>query len=475
MMVGEAPTIAAIEPTTVELGNPLHLAIDGADADGGPLRVDVAIADPAILEATVLEGNRSWRLEVDGYDDLLFELFEQRAPRPTARIIELTEAGFYDGILFHRIIDGFVLQGGDPDGDGTGGSDLGNFDDQFHSDLQHSSAGVLSFAKAFDDGNDSQFFVTDTATPFLDFNHSVFGVQVEGSAARVAMSEVAVDADDKPLQDVRISRATIVEDEENSVIMLRALSDTGTTEVTVTITDEDDNSTSETFVVTLDTDGYNQQPFLAEPSQFGVPTAIPSGIETQFQLMSEDIEGDAVRYLLAEDTANSVGSVDVATGVVSLTPNQDYEGSLTTFVGVAPEVSFNNTDFDSQALSVTVYNGFHNPEDRFNVNGLNDVTSLDALIIINAINEAGGNIVISPDVPEFLRSDYDYDVSADQQISSLDALQIINEINRRDAVAVSESITDAVLAAAEFEIGFPSDERSEAMDHLAQNGPARLF
>ncbi|MEM6364422.1 MAG: peptidylprolyl isomerase, partial [Planctomycetota bacterium] len=210
LMVGDAsPTMAPIEPVTVTLGSPLHLGIDGDDADGGPLTIDVEVADESLLEAVVLEGNPSLRLEVDGFGDMVFELFQQRAPRPTSRVIELTNSGFYDGITFHRVVAGFVLQMGDPTATGRGGSTLGNFDDQFHPDLQHASAGVLSFAKTDDDTNDSQVFITQTDTHFLDFNHSIFGQLVEGDEVREAIDLVDVDIEEKPLSDVIVSRATI--------------------------------------------------------------------------------------------------------------------------------------------------------------------------------------------------------------------------------------------------------------------------
>ena len=78
---------------------------------------------------------------------MVFELFEQRAPRPAGRVIELAQSDFYDNVTFHRVENNFVIQGGDPQGDGRGGSTLGDFDDQFHLDLQHTSTGVLSYCE----------------------------------------------------------------------------------------------------------------------------------------------------------------------------------------------------------------------------------------------------------------------------------------------------------------------------------------
>src|SRR5690606_19222892 len=96
------------------------------------------------------------------------------------------------GLKFHRVLNNFVIQGGDPLGNGTGGSTLGDFDDQFHLDLQHNRTGVLSYAKSADDTNDSQFFITEGPQRFLDFNHSVFGQLVEGETVRQGISNTAV-------------------------------------------------------------------------------------------------------------------------------------------------------------------------------------------------------------------------------------------------------------------------------------------
>ncbi|MFH1592440.1 MAG: peptidylprolyl isomerase [Candidatus Woesearchaeota archaeon] len=107
------------------------------------------------------------------------ELFEDKAPITTKNFIDLTEKGFYNGLTFHRVIRGFMIQGGDPNGDGTGGPGY-NIQDEFHPDLKHDSEGILSMANAGPDTGGSQFFITEAPQPHLDGKHSVFGKVTEG-------------------------------------------------------------------------------------------------------------------------------------------------------------------------------------------------------------------------------------------------------------------------------------------------------
>jgi cyclophilin family peptidyl-prolyl cis-trans isomerase len=107
------------------------------------------------------------------------ELFEKRAPETTKNFIDLIEKGYYDGIIFHRVIESFMLQGGCPQGSGTGGPGY-TIPDEFHDELRHDSEGVLSMANAGPNSGGSQFFVTLAATPRLDGKHAVFGKVIEG-------------------------------------------------------------------------------------------------------------------------------------------------------------------------------------------------------------------------------------------------------------------------------------------------------
>tara|TARA_X000000950_G_C13885716_1_gene648737 strand:+ start:1577 stop:2119 length:543 start_codon:yes stop_codon:yes gene_type:complete len=119
------------------------------------------------------------------------------------------EGPFYDGLIFHRIIDGFMIQGGCPDSRGTGGPGY-RFEDECKSDLCHDSEGVLSMANAGPGTNGSQFFITLTATPHLDGRHTVFGKVVEGIEIVKNIGKVQTGAMDRPVEDVKIESVQIV-------------------------------------------------------------------------------------------------------------------------------------------------------------------------------------------------------------------------------------------------------------------------
>ena len=141
------------------------------------------------------------------------ELFEDKAPITVKNFIDLAEKGFYDGLIFHRVIDGFMIQGGDPNGMGTGGPGY-VIPDEFHKDLKHDSEGVLSMANAGPNTGGSQFFITLAATPWLDGHHSVFGKVVKGMDVVREIGKVDTDFQDKPLAKVVMEKVTIRREEK---------------------------------------------------------------------------------------------------------------------------------------------------------------------------------------------------------------------------------------------------------------------
>ena len=136
------------------------------------------------------------------------ELYTDKAPITTKNFIDLANKGFYNGLIFHRVIDNFMIQGGDPKGDGTGGPGY-KIKDEFHPDLKHSSAGILSMANSGPNSGGSQFFITLIPTSWLDNKHAVFGKVVKGEDVLIKIGDVKTDVRDKPLEDVIIKKVTI--------------------------------------------------------------------------------------------------------------------------------------------------------------------------------------------------------------------------------------------------------------------------
>lgn len=136
------------------------------------------------------------------------ELFEDLAPLTVGNFKDLVEKEFYDGVVFHRIIEGFMIQGGCPEGSGRGGPGY-TIQDEFHDELKHESAGVLSMANAGPNTGGSQFFVTLAATNWLDGRHAVFGKVTEGMDVVEAIGKVDTDGSDRPFDAVTMQSVRI--------------------------------------------------------------------------------------------------------------------------------------------------------------------------------------------------------------------------------------------------------------------------
>lgn len=144
------------------------------------------------------------------------ELFEDKAPITTKNFIDLAEKGFYDGVIFHRVIDGFMIQGGDPTGTGRGGPGY-TIKDEFHPELKHDSEGILSMANAGPNTGGSQFFITLAPTPWLDGRHAIFGKVISGMDVVRAIGKVPTLPGDRPVDEVKIEKLEIREPEGDAV------------------------------------------------------------------------------------------------------------------------------------------------------------------------------------------------------------------------------------------------------------------
>jgi peptidyl-prolyl cis-trans isomerase A (cyclophilin A) len=172
---------------------------------------DTAVPTGTFAVFTTSEGNFTVRLfdqeapkTVENFVGLATGTKEWTDPRSNKKV----KQPYYDGIIFHRVIEGFMIQGGDPLGQGIGGPGY-NFADEFHPKLRHNKAGILSMANRGPNTNGGQFFITLGPTPHLDDRHSVFGEVVEGMDVIKKIGSTPTDGRDRPVKDVVITSVKI--------------------------------------------------------------------------------------------------------------------------------------------------------------------------------------------------------------------------------------------------------------------------
>lgn len=185
----------------------------------------------SVMTALLVSGGVATAANADTYakfvtteGDFTVKLFDKQAPKTVANFVGLAEGTkewtdprtgkkvkkpFYNGLKFHRIIKGFMIQGGDPLGTGTGGPGY-EFADEFDPHLRHSKAGILSMANAGPGTNGSQFFITLAPTPHLNDKHSVFGEVVSGMDVVTKLGNVQTGAQDRPVKD-EVMKQVIIE------------------------------------------------------------------------------------------------------------------------------------------------------------------------------------------------------------------------------------------------------------------------
>ena len=180
-----------------------------------------AAADPDVYDIHTLESySESYayvQLDVHGYGSILLELDPSAAPITVANFTKLAGSGFYDGLIFHRVISGFMIQGGDPEGTGMGGSKeniKGEFSaNGWENPISH-TRGVISMARnsISMDSASSQFFIVHKDATYLDGQYAAFGHVVEGMDVVDAIAAVGTDSNDKPIIDVVIDRALLLQE-----------------------------------------------------------------------------------------------------------------------------------------------------------------------------------------------------------------------------------------------------------------------
>jgi cyclophilin family peptidyl-prolyl cis-trans isomerase len=136
------------------------------------------------------------------------EIYQDKAPVTAKNFLTLVQKGFYDGLTFHRVIPGFMIQGGCPKGTGTGGPGY-TIPDEFHPSLKHDGPGIFSMANAGPNTGGSQFFITVAPAPWLNGKHAIFGKLISGQDVAQKIVNVPRDGQDRPRTTVRIEKATV--------------------------------------------------------------------------------------------------------------------------------------------------------------------------------------------------------------------------------------------------------------------------
>lgn len=170
-------------------------------------------------KTTIRKKNIKVRFEMEEGGEFIMELYPEYAPETVSNFCNLVYSGFYDGLIFHRVIPGFMAQGGDPEGTGMGGSETkikGEFESNgFSGNTLKHERGTVSMARSMDkDSASSQFFICFEEAPHLDGEYAAFGKVVYGMDTVDKMAEAAVNENDKPLIDIVIKKASVITDAE---------------------------------------------------------------------------------------------------------------------------------------------------------------------------------------------------------------------------------------------------------------------
>jgi large repetitive protein len=486
----------------VKAGSPLWIPLDGFDPTNQALTYTITSTNTNIIQASLGSSTDKYaRVSVDGFGDMVFRLFNSIASRPTTQFSTLAEDGFYnttnqtDPHIFHRVVPGFVIQAGDPQNDdGTGGSDLGRFDDHYSLDLQHNRTGLLSYAKSVDDSNDSQFFITDGSPRSLDFNHSIFGALVEGEDTRAGIQRTSVN-DQTPNTPVVINSVTIFDDAQNQAFLLKAGAGvtSGTSQVTVTARDPDGNEVVRTFTVQVIADDSNGPAFFDDID----PVTAQAGNTVTRQLTFKDAENDtAVAYTasVAPGAPSGASATVSATGLLSVTAPVGFAGSFQVQVNVKQTSPFADTtdraninnpatdNGDTQFVTVNVApaaptgidlnndddSGASNTDNitnstrfRFTVSGVQANAEVSLLV---------GGTVVTTDTATGTTITFDIDpndTGFQQGVNNITAIQVVNNVTSLSSTAFAmtfDSFLDVITPA------FPSEAFGNvAISYNAEN------
>jgi cyclophilin family peptidyl-prolyl cis-trans isomerase len=377
-----AVTLGSIHDIQVPGGRSVLVPLTGVDDQGGTISYSFS-AEPGVTLQLVSPNSKSLRLQVSGTDEngvaftgtLIMRLFEDLAPGTTARIEQLVTANYFNNKPIHRVLDGFVMQGGDPQG-ATSGQKL---EDEFTTSLSFVSRGLLAMANSGRDSADSQFFVTavtskDTANPIplanmpqdLNFRYTIFGQLVSGFETFEKIMKTNVQSNggqppetSLPTQPITITSATLIDDTQNAVLRITAPESSVDEEITITVTATNaaQETSTKTFEAAVVADTHVEPPFLGTVTD----RTTTKGQAVSFQLSATDFSEGGVFYKIGTGTnilgtpANVTVSIDQASRTVTLTPAATFTGTISLLAGVrAAGASELASNYDTEAFTLTV-------------------------------------------------------------------------------------------------------------------------
>jgi cyclophilin family peptidyl-prolyl cis-trans isomerase len=356
-----------------------QLPITASDPDGQPLHFAATVSSKKVAAVFAPSSNRSLLIKVSGVDsnnnpftgNLVLQLFEDLTPLTTARIIDLVNSNFYNGLLFQRVIKGFVAQGGATATNLNFESGV-TFDDEYVKTLTYDGFGQLVMANEAPnthDSNDSQFFITDvdlsidnstnTSPESLNFEQPIFGQLTSGFEllAEIMTTPVGPNPNDPseisaPLSNVVINTATIITNSQDAVLRLTAVPKFhGTVTVTVSATNAENKSVTQALQVNVITDTNTSAPFLGPiPSN----VTVTQNVAAAFVVTSTDIDGLPTRFAVEDlDTSafptNMFVTLNPKTQLISFSPNLTLTGTVNMIIGVTDSIHA----YDTQKFTLT--------------------------------------------------------------------------------------------------------------------------
>lgn len=347
-----APAMDALSTLNVPGGKSLFVPLTSTTSDQTSVSYSVSSSNPGV-STTVLSGGTFINMKVAGYGDLTFKLFDNLTPDTVSKIKSLVQSGFYDGLKFHRVIQNFMIQGGDPKGDGTGGPGF-NFNDEFNSNSIFSGTGQLAMANSGKDTNGSQFFVTSGTQRALDFNHTIVGQLVRGFDVLNSIQNSSTNSSDAPINPIVISKASVVQDNTDAVLLVQAPANVPSADLTIKATASDGESSQQVVPVAVYADSVNDPPILGSVTD--VTTEINKPIT--FTVPASDLENNNLELNVVATTNADQVTISVNGSQVTITPKANFTGNVGLVAGVreagATTRGSTTNPWDTQAFKLTV-------------------------------------------------------------------------------------------------------------------------